>query len=111
MDVASVMVPLAGATVISKKTFDALSPDQRTALLEAAAAAGPRFQAAGRQEGDSSVATMKRRGLTVVPAVEAEWRTMAEGFYPKLRGGMVPADMFDEAVRLVAEYRATHPGK
>lgn len=104
-------VPLAGATVINKKTFDALTPDQRTALLEAAAAAGPRFQAAGRQEGDSSVATMKRRGLTVVPAVEAEWRAMAEEFYPKLRGGMVPADMFDEAARLVAEYRATHPGK
>jgi len=104
-------VTLAGATVISKKTFDALSPEQRTALLEAAAAAGPRFQTAGRVEGDSSVATMKRRGLTVVPpAAEAEWRAMAEGFYPKIRGPMVPADMFDEVVRLVKEYRATHPG-
>jgi TRAP-type C4-dicarboxylate transport system substrate-binding protein len=105
-------VPLAGATVISKKTFDALTPEQRTALLEAAAEAGPRFQAAGRLEGDSSVATMKRRGLTVVApgAAVAEWRKMAEGFYPQLRGGMVPADMFDEAVRLVAEYRKTHPG-
>ena len=105
-------VPLAGATVIAKKTFDALSPEQRTALIEAAAVAGPRFQTAGRAEGDSSVATMKRRGLTVVPpAADAEWRAMAEGFYPQLRGGMVPAEMFDEAKRLVAEYRATHPGK
>ena len=95
-------VTLAGATVISKKTFDALSPEQRTALLEAAAAAGPRFQTAGRVEGDSSVATMKRRGLTVVrPAAEAEWRAMAEGFYPQFRGRIVPADLFDDVVRLV----------
>lgn len=105
-------VPLAGATVINKKTFDALTPAERTALFEVAAVAGPRFQAAGRRESDSSVATMKRRGLTVVaPGAESEWRAMAEGFYPKIRGRTVPADMFDEVVRLVAEYRATHPGK
>lgn len=103
-------VTLAGATVISKKAFDALSPEQRAALLEAAAAAGPRFQTAGRVEGDSSVATMKRRGLTVRPAAEAEWRAMAEEFYPQIRGRIVPADMFDEVVRLVKEYRTTHPG-
>lgn len=104
-------VPLAGATVIAKKTFDTLSPAQRTALFEAAAVAGPKFQTAGRAEGDSSVATMKRRGLTVVPpGAQAEWRTMAQSFYPQIRGRMVPNDMFDEVIKLVAEYRAAHPG-
>ena len=43
------------------------------------------------------------------PAAEAEWRTLSESFYPRIRGQMVPADMFDEVVRLVTEYRATRP--
>jgi TRAP-type C4-dicarboxylate transport system substrate-binding protein len=105
-------VPLAGATVISKRTYDALSPEARNALHAAAAATGPRFQEAGRTEGDSALATMRRRGLSVLPLtpeVEAEWRTMAEGFYPKIRGDMVPAEMFDHVVKLVAEYRSSHP--
>ena len=52
---------------------------------------------------------MQKRGLTVVPitaVVLAEWRTASEQMYPKIRGTMVPADMFDEAVRLVTEYRS-----
>jgi len=107
-------VPLVGATVITKKTYDALTPDQRTALQQAAAVAGPKFQAAGRAEGDSSVAVMERRGLTVVhipaPAL-AEWEAMARGFYPQIRGPMVPADMFDEVEKLLAEYRSSHPSR
>jgi hypothetical protein len=58
------------------------------------------------------VAAMRRRGLTVVPvppAAEAEWRTLSESFWPRIRGRMVPADMFDEVQRVVAEYRASHP--
>jgi hypothetical protein len=52
---------------------------------------------------------MKAKGLTVhsvQPDLEAEWRKAAEAFYPKLRGGLVPADIFDEVVRLLKEHRA-----
>jgi len=55
---------------------------------------------------------MRRRGLTVIPvppAAEAEWRTLSESFYPRIRGRMVPADMFDEVQRVLTEYRASHP--
>ena len=48
--------------------------------------------------------------ILVPPATEPEWRAMAESFYPQIRGRTVPADMFDEVVRLVKEYRATHAG-
>jgi len=30
---------------------------------------------------------------------------MSEGFYPQIRGVTVPAEMFDEVMRLLAEYR------
>ena len=98
-----------GALVINQKTWDALSPAQQTALSSIAAETGKQFQAQARKESDEAIAAMRKRGLTVVPitaAVLAEWRTASEQMYPKIRGTMVPADMFDEAVRLVTEYRA-----
>jgi TRAP-type C4-dicarboxylate transport system substrate-binding protein len=102
-------VPLVGATIISKKTWDRLPATTQARLREAALEAGTQFQAAGRKENDEAVAAMRERGLTIVPvppAVAGEWRAMAEDFYPRIRGSMVPADMFDEVARLVARYRS-----
>jgi TRAP-type transport system periplasmic protein len=105
-------IPLIGATLISKSTWDALPAETQTAMRAAAAEAGRQFQARGRAESDSAVAAMQRRGLTVeplTPTAEAEWRTLSESFWPRIRGRMVPADMFDEVQRIVAEYRASRP--
>jgi len=102
-------MPLLAAMLVSKRTWDGLPAEAQAALRAAAVEAGGRFQARGRAEGDEAVAAMRRRGLTVIPlppAAEAEWRTLSERLYPQIRGRMVPADMFDEVLRLVAEYRA-----
>jgi hypothetical protein len=40
----------------------------------------------------------------------AEWRQLSEAIWPKLRGTMVPADLFDEVKRLRDEFRKAHPG-
>ena len=105
-------MPLLAALLISKRTWDGLPAETQTALRTAAAEAGRQFQARGRTESDEAVAAMRRRGLNVVlvpPAAEAEWRTLSERLYPQIRGRMVPADMFDEVLRLLAEYRAARP--
>lgn len=105
-------LPLVGATIINQKTWGALSPQTQAALRAAAEQAGKQFQARGRAESDEAVQAMQKRGLKVAklpPGVEAEWRTTSEAFYPRIRGKMVPADMFDEVVRLLAEYRAARP--
>ena len=51
---------------------------------------------------------MKKRGLTVV-AVDAgareEWRKVTAEHAPAVRGTIVPADAFDEALRLRDQYR------
>ena len=102
-------VPVVGALLLTKKAWDALSPEAQAAVSAAAIESGKRFQAQGRLESDEAVAAMQKRGLTIVaipPPLLAEWRTATELLYPKIRGGMVPADMFDEVVRLVNEYRA-----
>jgi hypothetical protein len=45
------------------------------------------------------------------PAALAEWRKQTEAIYPKMKGKMVPADLFDEVQRLRDEYRVQHSAK
>jgi TRAP-type transport system periplasmic protein len=104
--------PVVGALMIDKRTWNALPAETQSAMMTAATEAGKQFQAQGRKEADEAVAAMQKRGLNVVPLsppVLAEWRKATEQLHPKIRGGMVPADMFDEVVKLLAEYRA-RPG-
>jgi TRAP-type C4-dicarboxylate transport system substrate-binding protein len=102
-------VPVVGALIVNQKTWDALSPATQAAMTVAAIETGRQFQAQGRRESEEAVAAMQKRGLTVVPIpapLLTEWRSASEQMYPRIRGSMVPADMFDEAVRLVTEYRS-----
>ena len=103
--------PVVGALIVDKRTWDALPADAQAAMMASGAEFGKQFQAQGRKEADEAVSAMQKRGLNVVPlsaAQLADWRTQTESLYPKIRGGMVPADMFDEVVKLLAEYRASH---
>jgi len=103
-------VPLVGATVVTKKAWEALSPEQREVVRKAAVEAGKQIQARSRAESQEAIEAMKKRsGLqvhAVTPALEEEWRHFAEGVYPRMRGTMIPAEIFDRALSLVAEYRA-----
>ena len=101
--------PLSGACVVSRKIWDKLAPETQAALRESAETAGNEIRAQARKEMTESVAAMQKRGLTVetlTPEAEVEWRKLAESTYPKIRGGLVPAEMFDEVMKLLAEYRA-----
>jgi hypothetical protein len=67
-----------------------------------------------RRMGDEAVREMQKRGLTVVkldPAAAAQWHSEAEAAYPKMRGRVVPEDLFNEALRLRKEFRAKRPGR
>jgi TRAP-type C4-dicarboxylate transport system substrate-binding protein len=102
-------VPIVGAVVVTRKAWEAMSPTGQKALREAGDAASVQMRAISRREDVESVEAMKQRGLKVqpvTPEVEAEWRRMAEAAYPMIRGGMVPAELFDEVQRLLKEYRA-----
>lgn len=101
--------PLVGGTVILKKTWDAIPAETREALMKAAAEAGEEVTIRNRTESDQAVEAMKKRGLKVhalSPEFEAEWRALGESVYPRIRGLLVPADMFDEVERLLRDYRA-----
>jgi TRAP-type transport system periplasmic protein len=102
-------VPLVGATVITKKAWDSLPADLQGTFKNAATRTGQQMQSRSRQESDEAVAAMKKRGLqvhAVSPELDAEWRQFAEGVYPIVRGALVPAEMFDQVTRIIAEYRS-----
>jgi TRAP-type C4-dicarboxylate transport system substrate-binding protein len=101
--------PLLGACVITKKTWDNIPPETRTAMRAAAETAGDEIRAQARREMTEAVEAMKKRGLVVhelTPEAEAAWRGLAESVNFKIRGTLVPADMFDEVQQLLREYRA-----
>ena len=99
---------LLGATVIRKAVWEKIPADQRPALVEAAQEAGRRLRDDIRGSADKDVAEMKKRGLNVVAvpaAARAQWLKVAESTYPNIRGKIVPADVFDEAMKYRDEYR------
>ncbi len=102
--------PLVGALVVTRKAWEQIPEKLRLQLREAAQQTGAEIKSAGRSEGVQSVRTMREKwGLTVhevTPAIEAEWRAAAEAAYPKIRGEIVPAGIFDEVRSLLREYRA-----
>ena len=104
--------PLVGATVISRKAFMTLPEDLRPRLLESGREAGVRFRGDMRRLSEEAIPAMEKRGLKVLrpdDATVALWRREAEAAWPRLRGKMIPADLFDEAKRLRDEARAGKP--
>ena len=100
--------PLVGGGVLTKKFWDGLSDGQRATIAASARTAGEQIIAQNRVEARQSIEAMKKKGLVVTPVtpeITAEWRSFLEPVYPRLRGNLVPADLFDEAVRTVEALR------
>lgn len=101
-------VPIVGAAVITRRAWDAMTPAGRDALRREAANATSRLRAQRAASDLEAVEVMRKRGLQVhglTPELETEWRQLAEAVYPRIRGAMVPADMFDAVEGALAEYR------
>ncbi|OYT93278.1 MAG: C4-dicarboxylate ABC transporter substrate-binding protein [Burkholderiales bacterium PBB3] len=101
--------PIVGALVVTKKSWDEMTPEAREAVRVTSDKAGVQIRAKARQEVDEAVDAMKKRGLTVnKPNAEQmrEWNDLAEELYPRIRGSMVPAETFDEVFAHLKVFRA-----
>jgi len=106
-------VPLTGATIIDKKAWLGIPENLRPKILEAAREAGTNLREEIRRLNDEAVKVMVKNGLKVShvpPDAQAEWRKMVEDAYPKIRGKIIPADMFDAARKYRDEFRASRGG-
>jgi TRAP-type C4-dicarboxylate transport system substrate-binding protein len=102
-------VPIVGATVMRKQSFEALKPEAREALAGSARKSTAELRAHRAVQDEESIKAMQARGLKVrslTPELERAWREVAERSWPMVRGTMVPAETFDRVRGIVAEYRA-----
>ncbi len=100
--------PVNGAVVISTRTWQKISARNHEALLTAIADTAGLAQAKIRQAGQESISEMRARGLQVVSLdgdTRALWRREAQAAYPALRANTGFPDLFDEVLRLAAEYK------
>jgi len=101
--------PLVGGLVVTKKAFEALPEATRTAFRAAATAMGVKMRERNRKEADEALATLQKKGITVNrPSKEQGelWAKFADEIWPDVRGNIVPADLFDEVKKILAERRA-----
>jgi len=103
-------VPLVGAALMNKKTWDTLSPEAQTALRKSAKEAGRLIKADGRRENVESIEALRKRGAKIhalTPEIDAEWNQVVEQAWPQIRGTVVPADIYDEVMSGLKTFRAT----
>jgi len=107
-------VPIVGAAVMTRKAWEGMSPSGQAAVRKASLRAGEELRAEREQADQSAIAAMHGRGLQVhaVPAdAQAEWQQLVANAYPRMRGSMVPADMFDVVQQALTDFRAGHAVK
>jgi TRAP-type C4-dicarboxylate transport system substrate-binding protein len=100
--------PIVGALLVTKKAWDGMTAETQAAMRSAAEKAGVAMRAKARQEVDEAVTAMVKRGLKVNrPTAEQsrEWDALAQTLHARVRGSMVPAEIFDEVVRHLKVYR------
>lgn len=106
-------VPLVGAALINKKTWDSMSPETQAALRKSAKEAGKLIKADGRRENIESIEALRKRGAKIhplPPEINAEWDKVVQQSWPEIRGTVVPADIYDEVMNQLKIFRATKEG-
>jgi TRAP-type C4-dicarboxylate transport system substrate-binding protein len=102
--------PITGALVMTERAWSRLDAGTQGWLRETSERAGHEMRRASRAEDEATVKAMKDKlGLKVVtltPEAEREWRAEVSRMYPRLRGTLVPALMFDATVETLKAGRS-----
>lgn len=102
------IAPLTGALIMSNTAWNRIAPEDRAKVTAAAQALEKRVRAEAPAQDAESVKQMAARGLQVITLdarAAAEFRTAANQLMATMRGGMVPADVYDMAVQARDEFR------
>ena len=103
------LAPVLGITVVTERTWNQISAeDQRTLRASAKRLEQDLLRDVPAQE-RRSIEAMQKRGLTVVElddAAKASLREVADGLTASWRGTMIPADVYDQALRERNNFRA-----
>lgn len=110
-------VPLAdacGAVIVSKKTFDALSPDLQEILLRNGRKYLTELTKRSRQENADAIPTMKKNGLQVIevnsPTTLKEYAATGKQARQALAGKLYDQGFLDRVEKSLAEFRSKKEG-
>lgn len=105
------LAPLIGATVITQRVWNRLSPEDQKKLKAAAAKTEQRLMREIPDQDKRAVEQMSQRGMNVVdvtPEQEREWRETAEDFIELKMESIEVKDLLELARRERDAYRASH---
>ncbi len=108
------LAPLVGATVMTDAAWKKISPEDRPKILAAASAMEQQINTQAPGLDAKSISAMTAAGLQVVKLdanAVAEFRAAAERLGATQRGAMIPADVYDLAVRERDAFRKAKPAK
>lgn len=107
-------VPVVGAMVMTRRAWDQIPAETQAYLAKTAAESGAEIRRNSRREDTDAIAAMCEKHRLKVnalpPDAEQEWRAGFAKTYPRVRGKVVPADMFDEVVAALDDFRAGKTG-
>lgn len=102
------VAPLLGATVVSNDAWTRIAAEDRAKVTDAAAAMEAKIMTGAPKLDAMAVGLMQTQGLRVTKldaAGAAEFRAAAADLLKTMRGGMVPADVFDLATQARDAFR------
>ena len=85
-----------GATLVRKDVWEKIPADVRVKLVASAKELGDKVDTEVKRLNTDAVGAMQKAGLKVVQGDPAAWRTAMEKTWPVVRGGVVPAEFFDQ---------------
>ena len=100
--------PLVGAIVVKKSIWDRISTETQKTLQTIAMGTGQEIRRKGRRENEEAIPAMVKQGLKIhkiTPEIRTEWHQAAAEVYPNFRGKIIPAEIFDEVVRILQDHR------
>jgi hypothetical protein len=77
-------------------------------MMEAARQMEARLETAIPEQDTASIAEMQKRGLTVHKPQGSGWEAVGQSLTASMRGGMVPAGIYDLAKQARDAWRAKH---
>lgn len=103
------LAPVLGITVVAERTWNGISDEDQRTLRASAKRLERKLVENVPAQDRTAVAQMQERGLTVVELDEAattSFREIADELTASWRGNMIPADVYDQALRARAAFRA-----
>lgn len=100
------LAPLVGATVVSTRTWQRLSPEDRKTMLASALEIEKRLEREIPEQDRTAIEEMSKRGLKVESPADAEaWHKVAGEFAEAMRGERVPTEIYGQVLAARQAFR------